>query len=411
MTDIMNENEKDGRKSFKAPIATASAISTYFSFSGFNLMAETASQKFNAGLFALLAGLGVYILWTLSLKFVPRQKTPITRVIAWIIVMLGMGMIFCVSSLTNMMAFRGLEAMEHDLRVEIIKMATVLDERYQHGLSLSSLATDLRGDAGQFQAYADEENLKGTYSGFAGSGAVHKSFVTISYRLNNLVEETENFTHANEARYNAVSVGLAEIRRISLLKLPLKERTRQIEMKADEIYKHLADMDPRYVAASISRTAKALPREIDFRVTYSRNKTIAKTQKLALERAADDVQQVSDKLVYTADEIAQSDTIPLSRFEAKSPAKAVITHADNYIGFWVAALCADGLPVFIVIFYSLYYYRKTDEELAHDNMLSVTTKDIIMARLAQDATRLGHLDQQSSNYITGTVLGRNEQGE
>jgi len=56
MTDIMNENEKDGRKSFKAPIATASAISTYFSFSGFNLMAETASQKFNAGLFALLAG-------------------------------------------------------------------------------------------------------------------------------------------------------------------------------------------------------------------------------------------------------------------------------------------------------------------------------------------------------------------
>lgn len=411
MNKIVKDYQKGDNHAFKVPVAIIAVISMFFSFGGFNLMAEGPMQKVNAALFALMCGIGVYIFWTLAIAFVPRQRTPLTRAIAMALMTIGMMIIFCISSLTNMMSFRGLDALEYDLKVSVQTLSTTLDQRYEQALAITSLATDLRGDSGQFRSYADEEALKGTYSGFAGSGAVHRSFVTVSYRLERLVDEAEAFSTANEARYNAVSAGLAEMRRISLQDLPLKVRARQIESKADEIQRHLANMDPRYLAASISRTAKALPGEIDLRVTYSRNRDIAAKQRLALERANDDVQQVSEKLSLIADEIAGREVAPLTRFETKSPAKAVIVHADNYIGFWVAALCADGIPVFIVIFLSLYFYRKTDEELAHDRLMAISVEEIMLGRLGLKAARLGALDERSNVYITGKVLGRDETGE
>lgn len=407
---IIKDYENGDISAFFPFIFILAMISTFFTFAGFNLVADGPMQKVNAALFAVMCGVGIFLFWSLALEFVPRQKTPLTRTFAWILVSIGMAAIFCISSLTNMMAFRGLEAMEYDLRTEVTNMAVALDQRYQHGLTLGSLATDLRTDYNLIISYAEEEKQDGTFSGYRGPGAVYKSFISVSYSLENLVQETAEFSRQNETRYDAVSKTLADMRSVNLMDLPLKERTRRIEILADDAQRHLANMDPRNVAASIARAAKALPSEIDLRVTYSANKAVAKTQRLALERASEDIQAISDKLAGIAAEIATSEVVPLTRFESKSPAKAVVEHADNYFGFWVAALCADAIPVFIILFLSLYFYRKTEEDLAHERINNTTVEDMVRVRLAEEAARLGYLDRRSVSYYNKKAVGRLDNG-
>jgi len=412
MQNMVNNYLSGNLKSYNAYFATAAVITTFLSFMGFLVMADGPMETIGALLISLIGGIGIFHFWKLALEQVPIQKTLGSRVTAWLVLITGLIVIFGISSLMNMVGLQGVEAMKHDLKVETTKMATELDLRYQHGLSLSSLAADLRSDAAQFRSYADEENLKGTYSGFAGSGAVHRSFVTVSYRLDTLVTEAEAFSQANEAHYMAISAALDEIRRVQLdTRLPLNERIRRTEVKSDEVFRHLNNMDPRYIAASISRTAQALPSEIDLRVSYSRNKDVAKKQRQALERAEDEVQQVSAKLVGIATDIAESEQAPLTRFEVKSPVKAVLIHAPSFLGFWMAAICADAFPIFVIVYLCLNLYRKTDEEIAHDTLMAVTAGQIILARLANEATRLGHLDKKSGQLVTQDFLGRSETGE
>ena len=88
----------------------------------------------------------------------------------------------------------------------------------------------------------------------------------------------------------------------------------------------------------------------------------------------------------------------------------MIQHADNYFGFWVAALCADAIPVLIILFLSLYFYRKTDEEIAHDRISGTTVDDIVRGRLAEEAARLGYLDRRSKTYYNKKAVGRLEEG-
>jgi hypothetical protein len=315
---------------------------------------------------------------------------------------LGSFMIIAMSAWLNASALAGAAAIQQHLANAVQSYTRDLDRAHSNALAAQSLLPDIQMATTRFSKLADAEKA-GSLTGTSGSGTVVQLLTQMSNQLGNLSTEVTNSGDRVKALFEKGGKHLEKMRTLVSDKGPISARSDAFGAEAMALMGTIASLQQTSVAPAVKRAADGLTAGFIAPAAGGRSLDLAERQTSVVGKVEGAVQAQAQALSAAADKIVALEAVEPARFQALSPAEAVLRYAGDFIPSWAGAISIDLMPAVLVLILCVVHAQIRREGKPEANASTMSAAELMtalhLAREVEIASAAARAVQQPSPSI------------
>lgn len=372
-----------------AILALAAGVYTYLGVR--DLLNGSATMVFFAALiYSVAVSVGIYAFWVFLMQFMPHVVDRAGRWMMFGCMLLGSLMIVAMSSWLNASALAGAAAIRQHLAITVQDYTRDLDAANTNAIAAQGLLPDIQIAASRFAKLAEAERT-GSLTGTSGSGTVVQLLTQMSSQLDSLGKEVEASGKRVSTLFEEGGKHLAKMREMVSDRGPIGERSDGFATESLALMGVIANLQQTSVAPAVKRAATSLSSSFIAPAASSRSVDLADRQTTVVGKVEGAVAAQATSLAAAADAILDRPKIEPARFQAMSPAEAVLRYAGDFIPSWAGAISIDLMPAVLVLILCVVHSAIRREGLPASHASTMTAAELMaalkMAREVEQASR------------------------
>src|SRR3954465_9235713 len=325
-----------------AILALAAGVYTYLGVREL-LNGSPATVFFAAVIYSVAVSVGIYSFWVFLMQFMPHVADRAGRGLMFGCMLLGSLMIVAMSSWLNASALAGAAAIQQHLATTVQNYTRDLDAANSQAIAAQSLLPDIQLASSRFAKLADAERA-GSLTGTSGSGTVVQLLTQMSTQLDSLGQQVQDSGKRVSGLYEQGSKSLAKMRDLISDRGPIAARSDAFATESLNLMGVIANLQQTSVAPAVKRAATSLSPRFIAPAASGRSGDLAERQTAVVGRVEGAIATQAASLADAADKILAMPRIEPARFQAMSPAEAVLRYAGDFIPSWAGASAIDLMP-------------------------------------------------------------------
>lgn len=384
-------------------LALLAMASTFFTFKGASIGADTFDETAAASVFAIASGIAIYAFWIFVFRSVLEWETRKDKVRGLSIVTVGLLFIIALSSTYNVVGIDKGAVLTHHQALYIDSLALEMADILEANNELEGKEAEIRQNKSRYGTLAENE-LKGSVSGTGGKGAVYHALLGTAGRLNGLLGEINSFQITADAAAKAARTRLERMRAIQSSSRSFVARDRMIKTESDLLRADFVEMDSKALNDGVSRTISGLAGESDLVSSFSRDKGTEQLQREAIERLQDEISKTATSLDNAfAQNVDEDEGFPAYR--PISPTRAVLKYWPQIIPQWSGGIALDTTPLALLAFVLLSLGARPREETERKRVLHGTSAaDLLEIIMIWDALKDDKPSTELSKLFRDTLI-------
>ncbi|WP_022720849.1 hypothetical protein [Rhodopseudomonas sp. B29] len=372
-----------------AILALAAGVYTYLGVREL-LNGSPTTVVFAALIYSVAVSVGIYAFWVFLMQFMPHVVDRGGRVLMFGCMLLGSLMIVAMSSWLNASALAGAAAIRQHLAITVQDYTRDLDAANTNAIASQGLLPDIQIASSRFAKLADAERA-GSLTGTSGSGTVVQLLTQMSGQLDSLGKEVEASGKRVSQLFEEGGKHLAKMRELVSDRGPIGERSDGFATESLALMGVIANLQQTSVAPAVKRAATSLSSSFIAPAAGGRTNDLADRQTAVVGKVESAVAAQAASLAAAADAILDRPKIEPVRFQALSPAEAVLRYAGDFVPSWAGAISIDLMPAVLVLILCVVHAAIRREGLPAASANAMTAAEMMaalrMAREVEQASR------------------------
>jgi hypothetical protein len=372
-----------------AILALAAGVYTYLGVREL-LNGSPTTVLFAAVIYSVAVSVGIYAFWIFLMQFMPHVVDRTGRGLMFGCMLLGSLMIVAMSSWLNASALAGAAAIQQHLAITVQNYSRDLETANSNAIAAQGLLPDIQLASSRFAKLADSERA-GSLTGTAGSGTVVQLLTQMSGQLDSLGQEVQASSKRVSALYEQGGKHLAKMRELISDRGPISARSDAFAAESLALMGVIANLQQTSVAPAVKRAAASLSSGFIAPAAGGRNADLADRQTAVVGKVESSIAAQAASLSDAADKILATPRVEPSRFQAMSPAEAVLRYAGDFIPSWAGAISIDLMPAVLVLILCVVHATIRREGLPAVSSSNMTAGELVaalqMAREVEQARR------------------------
>lgn len=329
-----------------AILALAAGVYTYLGVREL-LNGSPTTVFFAAVIYSVAVSVGIYAFWVFLMQFMPHVVDRRGRSLMFGCMALGSLMIVAMSSWLNASALAGAAAIQQHLAITVQNYTRDLDTANSNAIAAQGLLPDIQLASSRFARLADAERA-GSLTGTSGSGTVVQLLTQMSGQLDGLGQEVQASGKRVTALFEQGGKHLAKMRELISDRGPIANRSDAFATESLALMGVIANLQQTSVAPAVKRAAASLTSGFIAPAAGGRG-DLADRQTAVVGKVESSIAAQANSLSDAADKILQTPRVEPQRFQAMSPAEAVLRYAGDFIPSWAGAISIDLMPAVLVL--------------------------------------------------------------
>jgi hypothetical protein len=371
-----------------AILALAAGVYTYLGVREL-LNGSPTTVFFAAVIYSVAVSVGIYAFWIFLMQFMPHVGGR-GRGLMFGCMALGSLMIVAMSSWLNASALAGAAAIQQHLAITVQNYTRDLDTANSNAIAAQGLLPDIQLASSRFAKLADAERA-GSLTGTAGSGTVVQLLTQMSGQLDSLGQEVQASGKRVSALYEQGSKNLAKMRELISDRGPIASRSDAFAAESLALMGVIANLQQTSVAPAVKRAAASLSSSFIAPAAGGRSADLADRQTAVVGKVESSIAAQAASLSDAAEKILATPRVEPARFQAMSPAEAVLRYAGDFIPSWAGAISIDLMPAVLVLILCVVHAAIRREGLPAVSASNMTAGELVaalqMAREVEEARR------------------------
>src|SRR3954462_5007860 len=372
-----------------AILALAAGVYTYLGVREL-LNGSPTTVFFAAAIYSVAVSVGIYAFWVFMMAFMPHVVDRTGRGLMFGCMLLGSLMIVAMSSWLNASALAGAAAIQQHLAITVQNYTRDLDTANTNAIAAQGLLPDIQLASSRFAKLADAERA-GSLTGTAGSGTVVQLLTQMSGQLDGLGQEVQASGKRVSALFEQGGKHLAKMRELISDRGPITARSDAFASESLALTGVIANLQQTSVAPAVKRAAASLSSGFIAPAAGGRSADLADRQTAVVGKVEGSIAAQAASLSDAADKILATPRVEPSRFQAMSPAEAVLRYAGDFIPSWAGAISIDLMPAVLVLILCVVHATIRREGLPAVSSSNMTASELVaalqMAREVEEARR------------------------
>src|SRR3954469_18841493 len=330
-----------------AILALAAGVYTYLGVREL-LNGSPGTVFFAAVIYSVAVSVGIYAFWVFLMHFMPHVTYRAGRGLMFGCMLLGSLMIVAMSSWLNASALAGAAAIQQHLATTVQNYTRDLDTANTNAIAAQGLLPDIQLASSPFAKLAEAERA-GSLTGTSGSGTVVQLLTQMSSQLDSLAQEVQASAKRVSALYEQGGKNLARMRELISDRGPISARSDAFATESLGLMGVIANLQQTSVAPSVKRAVTSLSSGFIAPAAGGRTADLAERQTAVLGKVESSIAAQAALLAEAADKILATPRVEPIRFQALSPAEAVLRYAGDFIPSWAGAISIDLMPAVLVL--------------------------------------------------------------
>src|SRR3954464_12958344 len=372
-----------------AILALAAGVYTYLGVR--ELLNGNATMVFFAAIiYSVAVSVGIYAFWVFLMQFMPHVTGRGGRSLMFGCMALGSLMIVAMSSWLNASALAGAAAIQQHLAITVQTYTRDLDTANTNAVAAQGLLPDIQLASSRFAKLADAERA-GSLTGTAGSGTVVQLLTQMSGQLDGLGQEVQASGKRVSALFEQGGKHLAKMRELISDRGPISTRSDAFATESLALSGVITNLQQTSVAPAVKRAATSLSSGFIAPAAGGRTTDLADRQTAVVGKVENSIATQAASLSDAADKILATPRVEPLRFQALSPAEAVLRYAGDFIPSWAGAISIDLMPAVLVLILCVVHAAIRREGLPSVSASNITACELVaalqMAPEVEDARR------------------------
>ncbi|HYW64066.1 MAG TPA: hypothetical protein VE865_12785 [Bradyrhizobium sp.] len=372
-----------------AILALAAGVYTYLGVREL-LNGSPTTVFFAAVIYSVAVSVGIYAFWVFLMQFMPHVTGRGGRGLMFGCMLLGSLMIVAMSSWLNASALAGAAAIQQHLSISVQDYTRDLDTANTNAIAAQGLLPDIQLASARFAKLADAERA-GSLTGTAGSGTVVQLLAQMSGQLDSLGQEVQASGKRVSALFEEGGKHLAKMRELISDRGPITARSDAFATESLALMGLIANLQQTSVAPAVKRAAASLSSGFIAPAAGGRSADLADRQTAVVGKVESSIAAQAASLAEAADKILGTPKVEPARFQAMSPAEAVLRYAGDFIPSWAGAISIDLMPAVLVLILCVVHAAIRREGLPAASASTMTAGELVaalqMAREVEAARR------------------------
>jgi hypothetical protein len=372
-----------------AILALAAGVYTYLGVREL-LNGSPTMVFFAAVIYSVAVSVGIYAFWIFLMQFMPHVSGR-GRGLMFGCLLLGSLMIVAMSSWLNASALAGAAAIQQHLSITVQNYTRDLDTANSNAIAAQGLLPDIQLASSRFAKLADAERA-GSLTGTAGSGTVVQLLTQMSGQLDSLGQEVQASGKRVSALFEQGGKNLAKMRELISDRGPISSRSDAFATESLALMGVIANLQQTSVAPAVKRAAASLSSSFIAPAAGGRTADLADRQTAVVGKVESSIAAQAASLADAAEKILATPRVEPARFQAMSPAEAVLRYAGDFIPSWAGAISIDLMPAVLVLILCVVHAAIRREGLPALSASSMTAGELVaalqMAREVEQARRM-----------------------
>src|ERR1700712_721088 len=373
-----------------AILALAAGVYTYLGVREL-LNGSPTTVFFASVIYSVAVSVGIYAFWVFLMQFMPHVVDRTGRALMFGCMVLGSLMIVAMSSWLNASALAGAAAIQQHLSITVQDYTRDLDTANTNAIAAQGLLPDIQLASSRFAKLADAERA-GSLTGTAGSGTVVQLLTQMSGQLDGLGQEVQASGKRVSALYEQGGKHLAKMREWISDRGPISTRSDAFAAESLALMGVIANLQQTSVAPAVKRAATSLSSGFIAPAAGGRTADLADRQTAVVGKVEGSIATQAASLADAADKILAMPPVEPIRFQAMSPAEAVLRYAGDFIPSWAGAISIDLMPAVLVLILCVVHAAIRREGLPAVSASTMTAAELVaalqMAREVEEARRV-----------------------
>jgi hypothetical protein len=329
-----------------AILALAAGVYTYLGVREL-LNGSPTTVFFAAVIYSVAVSVGIYAFWVFLMQFMPHVVDRRGRSLMFGCMALGSLMIVAMSSWLNASALAGAAAIQQHLAITVQNYTRDLDTANTNAIAAQGLLPDIQLASARFAKLADAERA-GSLTGTSGSGTVVQLLTQMSGQLEGLGQEVQASGKRVTALFDQGGKHLAKMRELISDRGPIATRSDAFASESLALMGVIANLQQTSVAPAVKRAAASLTSGFIAPAAGGRG-DLGDRQSAVVGKVESSIAAQANSLSEAADKILATPRVEPGRFQAMSPAEAVLRYAGDFIPSWAGAISIDLMPAVLVL--------------------------------------------------------------
>jgi hypothetical protein len=370
-----------------AILALAAGVYTYLGVREL-LNGSPATVFFAAVIYSVAVTIGIFAFWSFLMRLLPHVLDHTGRFLLFLAMLLGSVMIVAMSSWLNASALAGAAAIQQHLATAVQNYTRDLDAANTNAIAAQGLLPDIQLASSRFAKLAEAERA-GSLTGTSGSGTVVQLLTQMSSQLDSLAQEVQASAKRVSALYEQGGKNLARMRELISDRGPISARSDAFATESLGLMGVIANLQQTSVAPSVKRAVTSLSSGFIAPAAGGRTADLAERQTAVLGKVESSIAAQAALLAEAADKILATPRVEPIRFQALSPAEAVLRYAGDFIPSWAGAISIDLMPAVLVLILCVVHAAIRREGLPAASASNMTVGELLgamqMAREVEQA--------------------------
>src|SRR3954447_19294771 len=360
-----------------AILALAAGVYTYLGVREL-LNGSPTTVFFAAVIYSVAVSVGIYAFWVFLMQFMPHVTGRGGRSLMFGCMALGSPMIRAMSSWLNASAPAGAAAIQQHLAITVQNYTRDLDTANTNAIAAQGLLPDIQLASSRFAKLAEAERA-GSLTGTSGSGTVVQLLTQMSGQLDSLGQEVQASGKRVSALYEQGSKNLAKMRELISDRGPIASRSAAFATESLALMGVIANLQQPSVAPAVKRAAASLSSGFIAPAAGGRSADLADRQTAVVGKVESSIAAQAASLSDAAEKILATPRVEPARFQAMSPAEAVLRYASDFIPSWAGAISIDLMPAVLVLILCVVHAAIRREGLPAVSASSMTAGELVAA--------------------------------
>src|SRR4030088_2038428 len=373
-----------------AILALAAGVYTYLGVREL-LNGSPGMVLFAAVIYSVAVSVGIYTFWVFMMHFMPHVIYRGGRGLMLGCMLLGSLMIVAMSSWLNASALAGAAAIQQHLAITVQDYTRDLDIANTNAIAAQGLLPDIQLASSRFAKLADAERA-GSLTGTAGSGTVVQLLTQTSGQLDSLGQQVQASDKRVSALYEQGSKSLAKMRELISDRGPIAARSDALATESLTLMGVIANLQQTSVAPAVKRAVASLSSSFIAPSAGGHTSDLADRRSAGVGKVESSIAAQAASLSDAAEKILATPRVEPARFQAMSPAEAVLRYAGDFIPSWAGAISIDLMPAVLVLILCVVHAAIRREGLPAVNASDMTAGELIaavqMAHEVEEARRM-----------------------
>lgn len=366
-----------------AILALAAGVYTYLGVREL-LNGSPTTVFFAAVIYSVAVAVGIYAFWVFLVSFMPHVTGRGGRSLMFGCMALGSLMIVAMSSWLNASALAGVAAIQQHLAITVQNYTRDLDTANTNAIAAQGLLPDIQLASSRFARLADAERA-GSLTGTAGSGTVVQLLTQMSGQLDSLGQQVQASGKRVSALFEEGGKHLARMRELISDRGPISARSDAFATESLALMGVIANLQQTSVAPAVKRAAASLSSGFIAPAAGGRTADLADRQTAVVGKVESSIAAQAASLSEAAEKILATPKVEPARFQAISPAEAVLRYAGDFIPSWAGAISIDLMPAVLVLILCVVHAAIRREGLPAASASSMTAGELVAAlRIARE---------------------------